>query len=116
MQFTTPLFLLAAAASTASGYVIQVFTDSGCKGNSQQFNVYDNTCHTTGQTVGYRSFQVKAYGAGRQRAGFFQSATGCNALAGTWNDYWADGGSDSFKKDRCIEVGFSASSFGSRSA
>ncbi|PVI00755.1 hypothetical protein DM02DRAFT_728340 [Periconia macrospinosa] len=116
MHFATPLFLLAAAASTASGYVVQVFTEGGCTGASQEFNVWDNTCHTTGQTVGFRSLRVKAYGAGRQRAGFFQSATGCNALAGTWIDYWADGGSDVFKKDRCIDIGFSASSFGSRSA
>lgn len=120
MYVTKPLAILA-LASTGFSYMIKIYEDPGCKGAMKEVNVWDNTCATPNGAAGqagngYRSFEVTAYGANRQRAGFFGTATGCNALAGTWSDYWADGGDDTFKKDRCLDIGFTAWSFGSRSS
>ena len=57
--------------------------------------------------LGYRSFKVEAYGAGRQRAFFYKGWNNC------WVDadrsFWADGGSDNFKKEKgCVNIGFEA--------
>jgi len=72
-------------------------------------------CHTTGGQY-YNSFIVKAYGAHRQRAGFYAYGGGCDALSGSVQDWWADGGSNVFIKGHCVDVPFAYSSLGSRSA
>lgn len=100
-------------ASTALSFDIRAFPDKDCAGQATEINIYDNTCK--GSVPKTSSFQVLAYGAHRQRAGFYSDGS-CNALGREWTDWWADGGSDTFKKGGCINLGFGAFSMGSRSA
>ncbi|RBQ99106.1 hypothetical protein VDGD_07236 [Verticillium dahliae] len=65
MQLTQQLGLMA-LASTASAFVVDVFSGERCTGQSQNVNVYDNTC--AAWMIGYRSFRVKTYGSTPQRA------------------------------------------------
>ncbi|KAJ5458398.1 hypothetical protein N7475_009786 [Penicillium sp. IBT 31633x] len=101
-----------ALSSGALGFKIRAFRDSDCSGESSEINVWDNTCK--GKAPKTLSFEVLSYGAHRQRAGFYSDGS-CNAFRG-WTDWWADGGSNVFKKGDCINVGFGAYSLGSRSA
>ncbi|EGY16072.1 uncharacterized protein VDAG_07236 [Verticillium dahliae VdLs.17] len=62
MQLTQQLGLMA-LASTASAFVVDVFSGERCTGQSQNVNVYDNTC--AAWMIGYRSFRVKTWWAVR---------------------------------------------------
>ncbi|PNH30243.1 hypothetical protein VD0002_g3355 [Verticillium dahliae] len=81
MQLTQQLGLMA-LASTASAFVVDVFSGERCTGQSQNVNVYDNTC--AAWMIGYRSFRVKTYGSTPQRAYFFTGGA-CNNC----NSWWA---------------------------
>lgn len=118
MHFTTT-FTILAMASTGWGWAFTGFQDLNCEGPTIDVNVWDNTCATPEGLPGghgIRSFKVTAYGSNRQRAAFYESPRTCNAVNGVWQDWWADGGSDTFLKDRCIDLTFTAHTFGSRSA
>ncbi|KAM0524429.1 hypothetical protein ACHAPW_005138 [Verticillium nonalfalfae] len=82
MQLTQQLGLMA-LASTASAFVVDVFSGERCTGQSQNVNVYDNTC--AAWMIGYRSFRVKTYGSTPQRA-YFCTGGACNNC----NSWWAD--------------------------
>ncbi|KAJ5551738.1 hypothetical protein N7535_000319 [Penicillium sp. DV-2018c] len=101
-------------SSGALSFKIRAFRDKDCTGEATEINIWDNTCKGSGVPK-TQSFQVLAYGAQRQRAGFYSDGS-CNAFGREWTDWWADGGSDTFKKDRCVNIGFGAYSMGSRSA
>lgn len=113
MQLGSILTLLC-LSSGALSFKVRAFTDPGCKGDAKEVNIYDNTCRGSGLPK-TQSFRVLAYGAHRQRAGFYSDGS-CNGLGRGWVDYWADGGSNVFKKDDCVDLGFGAYSMGSRSA
>ncbi|KAG7122516.1 hypothetical protein HYQ44_003414 [Verticillium longisporum] len=81
MQLTQQLGLMA-LASTASAFVVDVFSGERCTGQSQNVNVYDNTC--AAWMIGYRSFRVKTYGSTPQRA-YFCTGGACNNC----NSWWA---------------------------
>lgn len=99
--------------SGALSFKIRAFREGDCSGESKEINIWDNTCKGSGvpKTL---SFEVLSYGAHRQRAGFYSDGS-CNAVGREWVDYWADGGSNVFKKGECINLGFGAWSLGSRS-
>ncbi|KAG7109706.1 hypothetical protein HYQ44_011690 [Verticillium longisporum] len=98
MQLTQQLGLMA-LAGTASAFVVDVFSGERCTGQSQNVNVYDNTC--AAWMIGYRSFRVKTYGSTPQRA-YFCTGGACNNC----NSWWA-GGSDQFLRNMCISLGSS---------
>ncbi|KAJ5551737.1 hypothetical protein N7535_000320 [Penicillium sp. DV-2018c] len=99
--------------SGALSFKIQAFTGNDCTGSSKEVNVWDNTCRNT-DIPSTKSFRVLAYGAHRQRAAFYDHGQCIGNQQ--WTDFWADGGSDTFKKDRCINLDFAADAYGSRSA
>ncbi|CAG8059018.1 unnamed protein product [Penicillium salamii] len=105
---------LACLSTGAMSFKVRAFTGADCSGDAKEVNIYDNTCRGSGlpKTL---SFRVLSYGAHRQRAGFYSDGS-CNALGREWVDYWADGGSNVFKKGDCVNLGFGAYSMGSRSA
>jgi hypothetical protein len=112
------LFSKVAAALylAGAGYAFRIttFSNEGCSGNTQDVNVFDNTCATW--PTAFSSFQVTAYGGKNQRAAFY-GGDACIAAGTDWTDWWADGGSDTFLKGRCITLpGFTAQAAGSRSA
>lgn len=112
MQINNALVLLCLSTGALS-FKVRAFTSSDCSGDAKEVNIYDNTCRGSGlpKTL---SFRVLEYGAHRQRAAFYSDGS-CNGFR-EWKDWWADGGSDTFKKDECINLGFGAYSMGSRSA
>lgn len=112
MQIIVPLTAALTCLGTgAYSFKIRAFSGEGCTGSAQEVNVWDNTCRDT-DVPDTRSFRVLAYGAGRQRANFYQS-DGCWYEHQGW---WADGGSDTFLKDECITLSFNARAYGSISA
>ncbi|KAL2820293.1 hypothetical protein BJX63DRAFT_428126 [Aspergillus granulosus] len=115
MQLLKTLTLISLATGTTFAYKIRAWSGNGCTGTPQEINIYDNTCRTT-SVPAMKSFRVISYGAGRQRATFWTGA-GCSPF---WTDarqsYWADGGSDKFKKDACITLGWQPKALGSVSA
>lgn len=113
MQFGNVLTFLCLSTGALS-FKIRAYDEAGCKGSSKEINVEDNTCRDTNVLPQTRSFKVLAYGAGRQRAAFYQDGA-CNGLR-LWQDWWADGGSNVFLKDECIDLGLAANAYGSRSA
>lgn len=113
MHIGKTLATVACLGSGALSFKVRAFSNGDCTGTSKEYNIYDNTCKGRGVSK-IQSFQVLAYGARRQRAGFYSDGS-CNAFR-AWTDYWADGGSDKFKKGRCVKLGFGAYSLGSRSA
>lgn len=103
---------LLSASSGAFAFKVRAFTGENCSGDAKEINVWDNTCRDE-NVPATKSYRVLAYGAGRQRAAFYE---GDKCIGGgRWNDWWADGGSDTFKKDACIDLGFTSNAFGSRS-
>lgn len=115
MHFGNVLTLLC-LSTTALSFKIRAYESGDCSGDSKDVNVEDNTCRRD-NIPDTKSFEVLAYGAGRQRAAFYESGECAGSAGGhTWNDYWADGGSDTFRKGRCVGLGFTAKAYGSRSA
>jgi hypothetical protein len=101
-------------AGVGSAFRITTFSNGDCSGNTQDVNVFDSTCATW--PTAFSSFQVTAYGAKNQRAAFY-GTDACNGAGAPWTDWWADGGSDTFLKGRCIGLpGFTAQAAGSRAA
>ncbi|PVH92241.1 hypothetical protein DM02DRAFT_620062 [Periconia macrospinosa] len=97
--------------SSALGYEVRTFRDFGCKGENRVINVWDNTCRNTDILSATRSIEVVSYGGNRQRAHFYYDT---NCFAYSNRDWWADGGSDTFKKGRCIDMGTEIHAFGSQ--
>ena len=90
-------------SSTASGYVITMFTKAGCKGDSKRINVYDNTCSVPRFTEA-QSVRVEKYGGGDQYARFFKNAN-CE-LTQVHQGPWKAGRADySFETGNCLEMG-----------
>ncbi|KAH8803570.1 hypothetical protein F5884DRAFT_756842 [Xylogone sp. PMI_703] len=95
---------LLALVGTSQAYVVTLWQNPDCTGTSRSLNVYDNTCAIPGGD-GWAAVTVEAYGGPHQRAGFFERAA-CADIAGVHEiDWWADGGSDTFLKGRCISMG-----------
>ncbi|CAG8363679.1 unnamed protein product [Penicillium salamii] len=112
MHFAKTLALLS-LSSGALSFKIRAFSGKDCSGDAREVNVWDNTCRDS-NVPATRSFRVLSYGAHRQRAAFYDEG---KCIGGQrWTDFWADGGSDTFKKDACITLDFDASAYGSRSA
>ncbi|KAL5335305.1 hypothetical protein BJX70DRAFT_375529 [Aspergillus crustosus] len=116
MHLLTPLVTTLTALtftllSPTTAYKIRAFSGPSCTGSAREINVWDNTCRDT-DVPATRSFRVLAYGAGRQRANFYES-DGCWYQHQGW---WADGGSDTFIKGRCVTLDSSVRAFGSISA
>ncbi|KAL6707879.1 hypothetical protein ACN47E_003779 [Coniothyrium glycines] len=95
--------------SGALSFKIRAFSGNGCTGSAREINVWDNTCRDTDVPT-TRSFRVLAYGASRQRAYFY---TGGSCVSTVKGDWWADGGSDVFKKDACITLPTDVNAYGS---
>lgn len=115
MKLSTALLAFLSFMAVASAFKIRTYNETGCEGESKLVNVWDNTCRDN-NVMNTQSFEVLAYGARRQRAVFYRDPA-CFAV--NENDrkmWWADGGSDDFKKGECMDIGFTAEAFGSQSA
>jgi hypothetical protein len=102
-------------SSGALSFKVRAFTGENCSGDAKEVNVWDNTCRDT-NIPDTRSFRVLAYGAHRQRATFWEWNYCSNRPPEGHRSFWADGGSDNFKKDACISLDYTAQAFGSHSA
>lgn len=108
-------FALFCLSSGAVSYKIRAFAGRDCSGEAKEVNVWDNTCRNT-NIFPTKSIRVLGYGAHRQRATFFLLG-GCGAASEASADWWADGGSDEFKKDACLDFsGFQMNAYGSVSS
>lgn len=112
MQFMNTFFLLATTVCCVDAYKIRAFSGSGCTGSAREINVWDNTCRNT-DVPDTRSIRVLGYGAGRQRAEFYRTKACALPAQKGW---WADGGSNEFKKGACLDLPILAITYGSRSA
>lgn len=113
MQLIKNLALLA-LAGTGFGFVVDLYAEEDCVGEPiENVNVWDNTCSS--DHTAFSSMKPRAFGGSHQKgAAYFD--TGCNALMGSWMDWWVDGGDDGFQIDKCINPGFTSRALGSRSA
>ncbi|KAL2825293.1 hypothetical protein BDW59DRAFT_146362 [Aspergillus cavernicola] len=112
MHLIKPLAMALSCLSTgALSFKIRAFSGADCTGSAREINVWDNTCRDT-DVPDTRSFRVLAYGAKRQRAGFYRYGSCMEER----QDWWADGGSDTFIIDRCVTLNFDATAYGSVSA
>ncbi|PNP52282.1 hypothetical protein FNYG_15859 [Fusarium nygamai] len=104
MHVTKTLALISALSTGALSFKVRAYSGVGCTGSTQEINVWDNTCRDS-NVLATKSIRVLAYGAGRQRA-FFWNRPECSAAKpdNVINDWWADGGSNVFKKGRCIDL------------
>ncbi|PGH14118.1 hypothetical protein AJ79_03235 [Helicocarpus griseus UAMH5409] len=102
----------------ALGYVIDAFKDEDCKGDKLRVNVWDNTCRSE-NTIPTRSFRVIKYGAHRQKATLWKYDFCSNSPPPeeepSNTEWWADGGDNAFKKDKCLNLGYEANAYGSHS-
>ncbi|KAJ5103115.1 hypothetical protein N7532_003644 [Penicillium argentinense] len=118
MQLSNILTFLA-LSSGAYSFKIRAFTGDNCSGTAKEINVWDNTCRDS-NTIKTRSFRVLSYGGYHQRAQFWES-THCYLGDGSKDhpiqhkNWWADGGSDTFKKDKCINLGYTSQAYNSYS-
>lgn len=112
MQLGTALTFLT-LTPIAFSFKIRAFSGDKCTGSAKEINIWDNSCRTTSLPT-TRSFRVLAYGAHRQRATFY-GAPACYPNKNE-KDWWADGGSNVFKKGDCVSLYFNAKAYGSRSA
>ncbi|KAJ5179852.1 hypothetical protein N7492_003062 [Penicillium capsulatum] len=108
---TLALFCLSPGALS---YVITAYRNDDCTGESKKINVWDNTCRDT-DVIATKSVRVNAYGGRHQKATFFTD-NGCGTTVSARYSYWADGGSDSFKKDACLKFDRNIHAFGSISS
>ncbi|CRK42307.1 hypothetical protein BN1723_020061, partial [Verticillium longisporum] len=94
---------------------VRIFPGANCGGGAaRDLNIFDNTCRTT-DIFNFRSFRVLGYGAKRQRANFWSDPP-CLGATTFIQDWWADGGSDTFKIGTCITLPKTAKALGSISA
>ncbi|OAQ71442.1 hypothetical protein VFPPC_03740 [Pochonia chlamydosporia 170] len=114
MRLDSALTLLA-LGSGAFSFKIRTFTGKDCTGSAKEINIWDNTCRSTDIPT-FKSFRVLAYGAHRQRAEFHKASDSWCTSGTPFQSYWADGGSDKFKKDKCLTLSTSARVMNSRSA
>ncbi|KAJ5264877.1 hypothetical protein N7505_007670 [Penicillium chrysogenum] len=77
-------------SSGALSFKVRAFTGEDCSGDAKEVNVWDNT-YRDGNITDTRSFRGH-------------------------RSFWADGGSNKFKKDGCITLDYTARAFGSHSA
>ncbi|PGH11644.1 hypothetical protein AJ79_04784 [Helicocarpus griseus UAMH5409] len=113
MHFEKALALFS-FCSGALSFEIRVYPRPDCFGTgSEVINVWDNTCRDS-NVPDTESFEVVTYGAKRQKAAAYSD--GMCTPTNDWTDWWADGGDNAFKKGNCINLGYTANAFGSRSA
>jgi hypothetical protein len=104
-------FALVALSPSALSFKIRAFSGADCTGSAREIKVWDNTCRDT-NVPDTKSFRVLAYGAYRQRANFYRYGSCMEERQG----WWADGVSDTFLKDECITLDWTATAYGSISA
>ncbi|KAL4787023.1 hypothetical protein BJX76DRAFT_354633 [Aspergillus varians] len=114
MHLLKPLTLLCLSTSALT-FKIRAFSGPSCTGSAREINVHDNTCRDSDVPT-TRSFRVLSYGAGRQRAVFWREDYCLPFPADDIANWWADGGSDEFKKDACLDLEYGAKAYGSSSA
>lgn len=99
-------------ASTASGFVITMFKKENCSGESEERNVYDNTCAPS--TFDALSVRVDTFGGSNQNARFY-SKPDCLAGSEMAGPFRADQEGDPWKKGACLDMkGQVIKSYGSR--
>ncbi|KAF6831304.1 hypothetical protein CPLU01_06861 [Colletotrichum plurivorum] len=98
--------------SGAVSYVVRVYADPNCNGNSQRINVWDNTCRSN-NVIQHKSFRVEHYGGNLQVATFRDGNT-CSL--GTQRRWRADGKSgEGFRTGNCLNLAFTGRALGSQS-
>lgn len=90
MKPPTALTIAVSLGQASMAYVVRVYTELDCQGESQQVNVWDNSCRWHNLPKA-RSIELVAYGGWHQRACIY--AEPWCALG--WEDqtWWTDGGS-----------------------
>ncbi|PSN61857.1 hypothetical protein BS50DRAFT_592790 [Corynespora cassiicola Philippines] len=111
MQLSNILALLALSTG-ALGFKFVAFTEDNCQGAEATVNVWDNTCREQ-NVPGTRSIRVLNLGGRHQRAEMYNGGSCAGSPGKGW---WADGGEDPFQVGNCINLGFNARAYGSRSA
>lgn len=91
MKIPTALSLILALGHGASAYVVRIYSEPGCKGDSKEVNVWDNTCRDTGLIHEIYSVELLEVGAWRQRAHAYASDKCISGMQVT--TFWVDGGS-----------------------
>ncbi|KAH6699446.1 hypothetical protein ACHAQF_008994 [Verticillium nonalfalfae] len=115
MHITKTLTAVLCLGTGALSYKVRIFPGANCGGGAaRDLNIFDNTCRST-DLFSFRSFRVLGYGAGRQRAKFWSGSI-CHETNAFIQDWWADGGSDTFKTGTCITLPKTAKSLGSYSS
>ncbi|RXG41120.1 hypothetical protein VDGE_30324 [Verticillium dahliae] len=115
MHITKTLTAVLCLGTGTLSYKVRIFPGANCGGGAaRDLNIFDNTCRTT-DLFSFRSFRVLGYGAKRQRANFWADVP-CIGTPNFIQDWWADGGSDTFKIGTCITLSKTAKSLGSISA
>ncbi|GAD96538.1 hypothetical protein MGG_16553 [Paecilomyces variotii No. 5] len=86
--------------STASAYVVTLWQNPDCTGDSRTDNVWDNTCSTP--APGFSAVTPVTYGGSGQQAQFYDT----NNCAGSYplgkGTYGADGSDSDFQIGKCI--------------
>ncbi|KAI9931126.1 hypothetical protein ASPWEDRAFT_178685 [Aspergillus wentii DTO 134E9] len=103
---------LFALTSGALSFKIRAFTGEDCSGDAKEVNVWDNTCRDS-NVPKTKSFRVLAYGGHAQRAVFWKHSH-CGDFDKDFKSWWSDGGSDEFKKDACLNLGYESNAYGSQ--
>lgn len=116
MHITKVITLLACFSTGAMSFKVRAFSGKDCTGSAKEINVWGNTCRDQ-NVPDTKSVRVLSYGAHRQRATFWKNKFCSNSpppqIMGDW---WADGGSDTFIKGKCVNLKGTSKAFGSRSA
>ncbi|KAL5343856.1 hypothetical protein BJX70DRAFT_393279 [Aspergillus crustosus] len=102
--------LLLLSLTPSSAWIIRTFSGPGCTGSAREIKVDNNSCRTN-DIPATRSFRVLTYGGPHQKAEF-HDGNNCwrSTVEASW---WADGGSDDFIKNRCLDLHFQPKVFGS---
>ncbi|KAJ5743782.1 hypothetical protein N7533_008652 [Penicillium manginii] len=112
------LFVLSSLDFGVYSHKGRAFTGTNCSGQAKEINVWVNTCRDTAVPK-TRSIRVPEYGGHRQRATFWaeQISAHCGFMWQNSNsNWWADGGSNKFKKGLCINLSGTCNAFSSVSA
>lgn len=116
MHLASILSLGLGMSTTASAYVLTLYSGPGCTGNHQRRNIRDNSCAMRKDNFLARSARVEKYGGWGQNARFhIDKGDGTCVLATVFRGPWdAHKANYSWKEGNCLEFdGTTAYAFGS---
>lgn len=100
MQLTTTLLAALTAATTATAFVIETYTDGSCNDYSQRVNIWDSTCATW--PSGFSSFKIRTWGGRHQKAYFF-APNNCGSLPDAIQRGYVDSTTKDYELGTCYD-------------